>query len=84
LYSLLICQDEFLNISLDNEKLCIFPCSSRTEFSIQIDVEKQEVTTIAGLGKPGTDKEGGKPGTQQELSSPWDVIIGPSPGDVYE
>lgn len=45
----------------------------------KIDLQKQEVTTIAGTGKQGNDKFGGGIGTEQELSSPWDVVIGPSP-----
>ncbi|XP_048746325.2 NHL repeat-containing protein 2-like isoform X2 [Ostrea edulis] len=57
----------------------IFVADTENHAIRKIDVEKQEVTTIAGLGKPGTDKEGGQPGTQQELSSPWDIVIGPSP-----
>lgn len=51
-------------------------------FIFQIDLQKQEVTTIAGTGKQGNDKFGGGIGTEQELSSPWDVVIGPSPGNV--
>lgn len=48
----------------------------------QIDLQKQEVMTIAGTGKQGNDKFGGGIGTEQELSSPWDLVIGPSPGNV--
>ena len=38
------------------------------------------MTTIVGTGKQGNDKEGGLCGTQQELSSPWDIVLGCSPG----
>lgn len=41
------------------------------------------MTTIAGTGKQGNDKVGGKFGTEQELSSPWDIVIGPSPGNIW-
>lgn len=46
----------------------------------QIDLEKGMVTTVAGDGKQGSDKEGGNTGTSQSISSPWDVLIGPPPG----
>ncbi|XP_022342770.2 NHL repeat-containing protein 2-like isoform X1 [Crassostrea virginica] len=49
-----------------------------------IDLQKQEVTTIAGTGKQGNDKAGGNFGTEQELSSPWDIVIGPSPDGQME
>lgn len=48
--------------------------------SFQIDLEKGMVTTVAGDGKQGSDKEGGNTGTSQSISSPWDVLIGPPPG----
>lgn len=51
-------------------------------FIFQIDLQKLEVTTIAGNGKQGNDKFGGGIGIEQELSSPWDLVIGPSPGNV--
>jgi hypothetical protein len=46
----------------------------------QIDLSKQEVTTIAGTGEQGQCKEGGAVGTQQSISSPWDVVMGKSVG----
>ena len=39
-----------------------------------------EVSTLAGTGSQGNDKEGGKVGVAQELSSPWDVEMGKAPG----
>ncbi|KAK3706776.1 hypothetical protein QZH41_015340, partial [Actinostola sp. cb2023] len=45
-----------------------------------IDLEDGTVSTIAGTGQQGNDKEGGAQGTAQCISSPWDVIIGPPPG----
>lgn len=49
---------------------------------MQIDLERGTVSTIAGTGQQGNDKEGGTQGQQQCISSPWDVMIGPSPGTV--
>ena len=46
----------------------------------QISLKTGQVTTIAGNGKQGSDKEGGKLGTLQSISSPWDVVVGPPPG----
>ncbi len=37
------------------------------------------MTTIAGDGNQGNDKEGGKIGIDQKLSSPWDLELGKSP-----
>lgn len=31
------------------------------------------MSTLAGTGVQGSDKEGGGKGLQQEISSPWDV-----------
>lgn len=36
------------------------------------------MTTVAGIGIPGFDKEGGAKGEEQPISSPWDVIFGNS------
>ena len=46
----------------------------------QIDLNTKIVSTIAGIGRQGNDKEGGKSGLEQEISSPWDITVGPSPG----
>lgn len=42
----------------------------------QIDLLQGTVTTLAGVGAQGTDKEGGAMGPQQPISSPWDVTLG--------
>ena len=34
------------------------------------------VSTVAGTGVQGNDKEGGGKGTHQEISSPWDLALG--------
>lgn len=36
------------------------------------------VTTVAGIGVQGVDKEGGAKGEEQPISSPWDVVFGSS------
>ncbi|XP_071946734.1 NHL repeat-containing protein 2-like [Antedon mediterranea] len=41
-----------------------------------IDMKNKMVSTIAGTGEMGQDKEGGKEGVNQPISSPWDVAIG--------
>ena len=47
-----------------------------------MDLIQATVTTLAGNGRQGNDKNGGLTGAQQELSSPWDVVLGSSPGSV--
>lgn len=43
------------------------------------------VTTVAGTGCQGKDKEGGALGVAQEISSPWDLELGKSPdSDHYD
>ncbi|XP_051959095.1 NHL repeat-containing protein 2 [Xyrauchen texanus] len=48
----------------------------------KIDLLEGKVSTLAGIGLQGTDKEGGAPGSQQPISSPWDVTLGNAGGDV--
>ncbi|ESO93122.1 hypothetical protein LOTGIDRAFT_119776 [Lottia gigantea] len=48
----------------------------------KVDLKSKHVTTIAGTGQMGNDKEGGVTGVNQILSSPWDVCIGRSPGST--
>lgn len=54
------------------------------DFISQIDLATNNVTTIAGNGKQGTDKQGGKSGKEQEISSPWDIAVGPAPGFLWK
>ncbi|MEQ2180842.1 hypothetical protein GOODEAATRI_005479, partial [Goodea atripinnis] len=42
----------------------------------KVDLVQGRVSTLAGVGSQGTDKEGGAMGPQQPISSPWDVILG--------
>nr|XP_040032480.1 NHL repeat-containing protein 2 isoform X2 [Gasterosteus aculeatus aculeatus] len=46
----------------------------------KIDLLERRVSTLAGVGAQGTDKEGGAMGPQQPISSPWDVTLGSAGG----
>uniref|UniRef100_A0A672KTW3 NHL repeat-containing protein 2 n=1 Tax=Sinocyclocheilus grahami TaxID=75366 RepID=A0A672KTW3_SINGR len=48
----------------------------------KINLSEEKVSTLAGTGVQGTDKEGGALGPQQPISSPWDVTLGNAGGDV--
>ena len=48
---------------------------------MKIDLKSKVVSTLAGTGTQGSDKEGGKTGIEQSISSPWDVLLGPPPGN---
>ncbi|XP_056325360.1 NHL repeat-containing protein 2 [Danio aesculapii] len=48
----------------------------------KINLTEGKVSTLAGIGVQGTDKEGGALGPQQPISSPWDVTLGNAGGDV--
>lgn len=50
---------------------------------IQIDLQTHVVSTIAGTGRQGNDKEGGAVGVAQEISSPWDLALGKSPDSAH-
>lgn len=41
------------------------------------------MSTLAGVGTQGTDKEGGAPGPKQPISSPWDVALGTDGESCY-
>lgn len=41
------------------------------------------VSTLAGTGVQGNDKEGGEKGVQQEISSPWDLALGGKDENCY-
>ncbi|KAM9716018.1 NHL repeat-containing protein 2 [Menidia menidia] len=47
----------------------------------KINLSEGRVSTLAGVGAQGTDKEGGATGPQQPISSPWDVALGTAGGD---
>ncbi|XP_029311899.1 NHL repeat-containing protein 2 isoform X2 [Cottoperca gobio] len=46
----------------------------------KVDLSEGRVSTLAGVGAQGTDKEGGAMGPQQPISSPWDVTLGSAGG----
>ncbi|XP_070847516.1 NHL repeat-containing protein 2 [Chaetodon trifascialis] len=46
----------------------------------KIDLLEGRVSTLAGVGAQGTDKDGGATGPQQPISSPWDVTLGTAGG----
>uniref|UniRef100_UPI0037E8CC58 NHL repeat-containing protein 2 n=1 Tax=Semicossyphus pulcher TaxID=241346 RepID=UPI0037E8CC58 len=46
----------------------------------KIDLLERKVSTLAGVGSQGTDREGGAMGPQQPISSPWDVTLGSAGG----
>lgn len=56
----------------------IFCPSVLSVFHIKIDLLQKKVSTLAGVGVQGTDKEGGGMGPEQPISSPWDVTLGTS------
>ncbi|XP_064177316.1 NHL repeat-containing protein 2 isoform X1 [Anguilla rostrata] len=47
----------------------------------KIDLSEGRVSTLAGMGVQGTDKEGGGMGPQQPISSPWDLALGTAGGE---
>lgn len=47
----------------------------------KIDLSDKRVSTLAGVGVQGTDKEGGAMGPEQPISSPWDVALGTAGGE---
>ena len=49
---------------------------------LQVEVASGSVSCVAGTGVQGSDKEGGGKGGQQAISSPWDLALGHSPGEV--
>ncbi|XP_066549239.1 NHL repeat-containing protein 2 isoform X2 [Amia ocellicauda] len=58
----------------------IYVADTENHLIRKIDLLEGKVSTVAGIGIQGTDKEGGAMGPQQPISSPWDVALG-SAGD---
>ncbi|XP_069467966.1 NHL repeat-containing protein 2 [Ambystoma mexicanum] len=56
----------------------IYVADTENHLIRKIDLEAEVVSTVAGIGKQGSDNEGGAQGDQQPISSPWDLTIGPS------
>jgi len=62
----------------------IFVADTENHAIRKINLKTEKVTTIAGNGIQGSDKEGGKIGPLQSISSPWDVTVGPPPGPIKD
>lgn len=60
----------------------IYVADTENHLIRKIDLEAEVVSTVAGIGVQGTDKEGGAKGEQQPISSPWDVAFGTSGSEV--
>jgi DNA-binding beta-propeller fold protein YncE len=60
----------------------IYVADTENHLIRKIDLEAEKVSTVAGIGVQGTDKEGGAKGEQQPISSPWDVVVGSSGSEV--
>uniref|UniRef100_A0ABI7W2Q8 Thioredoxin domain-containing protein n=1 Tax=Felis catus TaxID=9685 RepID=A0ABI7W2Q8_FELCA len=56
----------------------IYVADTENHLIRKIDLEAEMVSTVAGIGIQGTDKEGGAKGEEQPISSPWDVVLGTS------
>lgn len=59
---------------------CLSACLNASVCVYQIDLSAGKVSTLAGTGAQGTDKDGGAPGPEQPISSPWDVTLGTAGG----
>ncbi|NXI27591.1 NHLC2 protein, partial [Sterrhoptilus dennistouni] len=62
----------------------IYVADTENHLIRKIDLELQVVTTVAGIGVQGVDKEGGAKGEEQPISSPWDVVFGSSISGTQE
>ncbi|XP_064000428.1 NHL repeat-containing protein 2 [Pogoniulus pusillus] len=62
----------------------IYVADTENHLIRKIDLELELVTTVAGIGIPGFDKEGGAKGEEQPISSPWDVVFGNSVSGIQE
>ncbi|MBN3297248.1 NHLC2 protein, partial [Amia calva] len=54
----------------------IYVADTENHLIRKIDLLEGKVSTVAGIGIQGTDKEGGAMGPQQPISSPWDLALG--------
>nr|XP_023652750.1 NHL repeat-containing protein 2 isoform X1 [Paramormyrops kingsleyae] len=58
----------------------VFVADTENHLIRKIDLLEGKVSTLAGVGVQGTDKEGGGFGPQQPISSPWDLALGSAGG----
>ncbi|XP_063591986.1 NHL repeat-containing protein 2-like [Penaeus indicus] len=62
----------------------IFVADTENHAIRKVDLNTEEVKTIAGTGKQGTDLEGGLQGPKQAISSPWDLCLSKSVGQAED
>ncbi|KAJ7325217.1 hypothetical protein JRQ81_018237 [Phrynocephalus forsythii] len=62
----------------------IYVADTENHLIRKIDLQLKMVSTVAGIGIQGTDKEGGAQGDQQPISSPWDVVFGTSVSGTHD
>ncbi|XP_067321918.1 NHL repeat-containing protein 2 isoform X2 [Anolis sagrei] len=62
----------------------IYVADTENHLIRKVDLQSEMVTTVAGVGIQGTDKEGGARGDEQSISSPWDVAFGTSVSGTHE
>ncbi|NXA11762.1 NHLC2 protein, partial [Sapayoa aenigma] len=62
----------------------IYVADTENHLIRKVDLELEMVTTVAGIGIQGVDKEGGAKGEEQPISSPWDVVFGSSISGTQE
>ncbi|NXD08429.1 NHLC2 protein, partial [Nothocercus nigrocapillus] len=65
-----------LGIAIKNN--VIYVADTENHLIRKIDLDSELVSTVAGVGIQGVDREGGAKGEQQPISSPWDVVFGNS------
>ena len=65
--------DDPQGLALQGETLYV---ADRKNHAIRaLNLETQKVTTIAGTGEQGRDREKGGPALQTSLNSPWDLLL---------